>query len=170
MMSFMSVRFKEPMNFRGLESIAFGSARRSPPRAARGGLPGGVAVIFLSILLIAAVSTIAGCEAMGYYSQAIGGQLSLLARRQPVERLLDEGNPDLRADLERSQRILDFAEVELLLSADGAYRSYVALSSENVVWNLYAAPPLSLEARRWCYPVMLYIYVKFCLCFLVIIF
>ncbi|MCB1684004.1 MAG: aminopeptidase [Pseudomonadales bacterium] len=107
---------------------------------------------------------------MGYYSQAIGGQLSLLTRRQPVERLLtelDDAHPSeesaetgtddraaLRASLERSRRILDFAETRLLLSADGAYRSYVALSSDHVVWNLYAAPALSLEAKHWCYPVV----------------
>jgi predicted aminopeptidase len=48
--------------------------------------------------------------------------------------------------------MLLFAEQTLNLEVGNRYRSYVALDRPNVVWNLFAAPELSLEAETWCYP------------------
>ncbi len=108
----------------------------------------------LSLLLLG------GCETVGYYAQAAGGQLELLYRRQPVDevltglegRELSEEELRLKRQLELSQAMLAFAESEIGLPVEGRYRTYVELSGSSVVWNLFAAPELSLEARMWCYP------------------
>jgi predicted aminopeptidase len=105
-------------------------------------------------------SLLAGCESVGYYSQAAGGQLQLVYQRQKVDQLiaslrakdLDELQFALLSQLELSQRILHFAEQDLGLDVGKRYRSYVALDKPSVVWNLFAAPELSLEPRTWCYP------------------
>jgi predicted aminopeptidase len=116
-------------------------------------------------LIAVLVAGITGCESLGYYSQAAGGQIRLLYQRQDVNsvlgRLRDQAEqPEglsaeqeaLRRQLELSRQMLSFAERELFLDVEGRYRSYVALDEPSVVWNLFAAPELSLEPRTWCYP------------------
>ncbi|TNF81474.1 MAG: hypothetical protein EP301_12420, partial [Gammaproteobacteria bacterium] len=95
----------------------------------------------------------------GYYAHVSSGQLSLLSKREPVEvviALLEEDSDAaavaLRERLELSQDVLTFAEDVLGLEVGGRYRSYVVLDREAVVWNLVAAPELSLTAHTWCYP------------------
>lgn len=106
---------------------------------------------------------IGGCEAVGYYSQAIFGQVGVLNKRQPVSAIVAEleqiEDPDpqsvgLLAGLKASQKILTFAEAELGMHAGKRYRTYVELGKPHVVWNVFAAPELDLHARSWCYPVV----------------
>jgi len=111
------------------------------------------APVFVLLVLVA----LGGCESIGYYVHVTGGQLQLLTDRQPVDQLVEslegiEGESALRARLVESQKVLDFAEDALGLEVGGRYRSYVKLDRSAVVWNLFAAPPLSLDAHRWCYP------------------
>ncbi|MCZ6711468.1 MAG: aminopeptidase [Gammaproteobacteria bacterium] len=104
-----------------------------------------------------------GCEAVGYYSQAVFGQVGVLSKRQPVSAVVAEleqsEDPDQQsmgvlAGLRVSQKILTFAESELGMNAGKRYRTYVELGNTHVVWNVFAAPELDLEPRRWCYPVV----------------
>lgn len=106
---------------------------------------------------------LAGCQALSYYSQAVAGQWRVLAARQPVDEVLagltDRRSAEPAADLlyrrlRYSQQVLDFAQQTLALDVGKRYRSYVDLGRPAVVWNLFAAPPLSLEPHRWCYPVV----------------
>ena len=118
-----------------------------------------VGLAFIAMLSLVAI---AGCETLGYYSQAAGGQINLLRQRQSVDQVIAELDQreqssevvSLRNNLRLSQEILDFAETELDLSAGQNYRSYVQLNEPYVVWNLFAAPALSLEAKTWCYPIV----------------
>ena len=50
--------------------------------------------------------------------------------------------------------VAGFSLSELGLDGGRSFRTYAALNRPYVVWNLYAAPPLSLDGRRWCYPVV----------------
>jgi len=97
-----------------------------------------------------------GCESIGYYAHLTGGQLDLLMKREPVDKVVDglkdEQDETLRTRLLASQNVLDFAENDLGLEVGGRYRSYVDVGREAVVWNVFAAPELSLEAHTWCYP------------------
>ncbi len=95
-----------------------------------------------------------GCG-LGYYWQAARGQLALTAAREPVAALLarEDTAPALRDWLLATRAMLEFAHLELALPDNGSYRHYVELDRDYVVWNVFAAPPLSLQPREWCYPV-----------------
>ena len=77
--------------------------------------------------LVGLLLLLGGCESVGYYTHLAGGQLQLLGDRQPVEEVLAElptGEEEtLRQRLLLSQRVLDYAETELLLEVGGRYRS-----------------------------------------------
>jgi predicted aminopeptidase len=104
---------------------------------------------------LAAAGLLSGCETLAYYLQAAGGQLSLMARARPVEALLaDAATPQpLRARLELSREIRDYAVRELKLPDNESYRRYAELDRPYAVWNVVAAPEFSLEPIQSCFPV-----------------
>lgn len=110
----------------------------------------------LGIGLVASIVSLPACNTAGFYRQAIFGQMRILRGRVPVSALLESSDVDeaLRQRLIISQEILEFAESDLQLAAEARYRTYVALDRSRVVWNLFAAPELSFDAKRWCYPVV----------------
>jgi predicted aminopeptidase len=79
-----------------------------------------------------------------------------MSARRPIADLLadPDTSPELSARLQRVQTMRDFAARELGLPAQGSYRHYVDVGRDYVVWSVSAAPALSLEPRRWCYPVV----------------
>ena len=101
--------------------------------------------------LLTACLALSGC----YITQAVHGQFALLAARQPIERVLARPDtaPGLRERLEQARRIRDFATQALGLPDNASYRSYAELHRPYVVWNVVAAPQLSLTPRHWCFPV-----------------
>jgi predicted aminopeptidase len=101
------------------------------------------------------VVALSGCETLAYYAQAVGGQLSLLARAHPIERVIeDPGTPAaLRERLALARSIRDFAARELALPDNASYRSYAELDRAYAVWNVVAAPEFSLEPLQSCFPV-----------------
>lgn len=96
-----------------------------------------------------------GCSSLGYYAQAAHGQFSLLAQARPIDDwLADPQTPArLRAKLQTVREIRRFAVQQLALPDNGSYQSYAQLSRTFVVWNVVAAPALSLQARQWCFPI-----------------
>ena len=111
-----------------------------------------IRVLFTAVLLFA----LAGCESISYYSQSLGGHLSLVNAGRPVDRLIDdpESGPDLRAQLGEARAIRAFASERLALPDNRSYRSYVDTGREYVTWAVFATPELSLEVRTWCFPVV----------------
>ena len=65
----------------------------------------------------------------------------------------DDADPALKARLERAQEIRAFASRELGAARQPSYTRYADLGRPYVVWNVFAAPELSLEPRQWCFPV-----------------
>lgn len=108
-----------------------------------------LAVLFLALAL-------PGCASLRYYAQAIGGQLDLLHRSKPIDEVVHapETRPALGAKLETVLRIREFASRELGLPDNRSYRNYADLERPFVVWNVFAAPELSLKPREWCFPVV----------------
>lgn len=98
---------------------------------------------------------LAGCTQMGYYAQAVQGQLSLLAGARPIEQWLNDPavEQSLKQRLLRAQEIRDFAARELGLPDNGSYKHYADLQRPYVLWNVVAAPALSLKPVQWCFPV-----------------
>lgn len=112
-------------------------------------------VVSLGIVLLACFGLV-GCNQIGYYQQAIGGQVRLLAARQPVAQVLADTDADtkLRGRLQTALRMLSFIQAELHLQPEKRYRTYVALDRSAVVYNLVATPSLSVEPQQWCYPIV----------------
>lgn len=107
------------------------------------------------LLTLSLLSLISGCTSIGYYAQAAKGQLSLLYQAKPIDAWLSDSSVDdgLRIKLKRIQEIRAFAVRELGLPENGSYTSYADLNRQFVVWNVVAAPELSLSPAQWCFPV-----------------
>lgn len=102
------------------------------------------------------VALLTGCSVSpAYYWQAAGGQFELWRRAQPVERVIaDPATPEkLRERLTLTQRIRAFAVTDLALPDGDSYRRYADLKRPYVLWNVFAAPPLSMDLHQWCLPV-----------------
>lgn len=105
---------------------------------------------------IAAVTAAGGCSTVAYYGQAVGGHLEVMHRTRPIDQLLADGatDPALRTRLARVLEIREFASRELALPDNGSYRGYADLGRPYVVWNVVAAPELSIEPRPSCFLVV----------------
>jgi len=113
--------------------------------------------LFGTVTLAAAtVCVTAGCSTLGYYAQSVGGHLDLLGSAKPVPDWIAEGQTPaaLKERLALSQRIRDFAVAELKLPDNASYRRYADLKRRAAVWNVVAAPELSLTLKTWCFPVV----------------
>ena len=117
-------------------------------RSEHGWVPKGVAVVAALLLILS-------CRTVEFYSQATVGQLEMLAKRQPIEKVAAEtSDSKLLERLELTRRMLEFAEEDLKMPSEGAYELYAALEREHLVWVVHAAPELSMEPKRWWYPVV----------------
>jgi predicted aminopeptidase len=118
-----------------------------------------MASLSLAGVVAAAAATVcltSGCSTLGYYAHSVGGHLSLLNAARPVPQWVDDEAtpPALKERLELTQRIRDFAVKELHEPDNASYRRYADLKRPAAVWNVVAAPELSLELKRWCFPVV----------------
>ncbi len=103
-----------------------------------------------------APSVLASMSPLAYYSQSIAGHIDLMQRARPVaDWLADPATPaPLRERLQLAQRLRDFAVQALALPDNASYRRYADLQRPAAVWNVVAAPELSLTLKTWCYPLM----------------
>jgi predicted aminopeptidase len=93
---------------------------------------------------------------MSYYGQAAWGQARIMLAKRPIAGLIqDPDTPQaLRDRLAYVLELREFARTDLLLPVGGAYLGFADLHRPYVVWNVFAAPELSLEPKTWCYPVV----------------
>lgn len=91
----------------------------------------------------------------GYYWQSVTGHLKLMHAARPVQDWLDDPAtpPALQEKLRLTQRIRSFAVTELGLPDNASYRRYADLRRKAAVYNVVAAPALSLRLQQWCFPV-----------------
>lgn len=115
----------------------------------------GIGIVGVAALLGAGCLTM-GCSTLGYYAQSVGGHLDLVARAKPIDELAVDGAapPALRERLALAARIRDFAVAELGLPDNRSYRRYSDLGRPAAVWNVVAAPELSLKLETWCFAVV----------------
>ena len=108
----------------------------------------------VSAMVAAAALLLPGCSDIEYYWQGVAGQTDLLARAKPITEVIAT-TPDnaLKSKLQRAQEIRAFASRELGLPDNRSYTSYADLGRPYAVWNVFAAPELSLTPRQWCFPV-----------------
>lgn len=92
---------------------------------------------------------------MSFYGQAVSGQLSILMKRKPIERVIDDpATPAaVRDKLRLALEVRAFAETELGLPVGDAYASYADIGRDFVVYNVFVAPEFSVELESYCFPV-----------------
>jgi len=79
-----------------------------------------------------------------------------MGQRKPIKNLLNDNNLEesSRTQLKNAIAIRQYASKRLFLPDNDSYSSYVKLEKPFVVWNVVAAPELSLEPHEWCFPVV----------------
>ena len=109
-----------------------------------------------AVLAVTALLTLAGCEAAGYYGQAVRGHLALQGAQRPIKKLIvsPDTPSELKARLETVLKIREFAEKNLHLPVKKSYLNYVDLDRPYVVWIIYATPEFSMTPGTWCYLVV----------------
>ena len=106
--------------------------------------------------LMVGVALLAGCSAvdtMDFYWQGAAGQMDLLTRARPIPEVIEGGDRALAVRLGRVREIRAFASKELGLPDNGSYTRYTDLGRPFVLWNVFAAPSLSLKPLQWCFPI-----------------
>ena len=112
------------------------------------------------ILLMAVLALLglfqAGCRTASFYGQAIQGHCRIIFKQESIQHVLKEpsASESLKAGLRQVLELRRFAEAHLGLPAGRHYLNYAELRSQYVVWNVFAAPEFSLEAKEWWYPVL----------------
>jgi len=116
----------------------------------------GVGGVGVALLAAATLCLTTGCSTVSYYAQSVGGHVSLLQAARPVPDWLadTQAGAALKERLALSQRIRDFAVSKLQLPDNASYRRYADLKRGAAVWNVVAAPELSLQLKTWCFPVL----------------
>lgn len=104
--------------------------------------------------VLALVSGLCGCTNIGYYYQAVEGQMQVWNRSRPIAQVIDDTHtsPQVRERLSLVLRVRDFASGELALPDNGSYRKYADLERPFVVWNVFAAAEFSVAPKEWCFP------------------
>jgi predicted aminopeptidase len=117
--------------------------------------PGPLARSAFPLALALAAALLPGCAGPAYFAQSIAGQFDLLRRARPVEevRADPQTGPAWRERLVQAAKIRDFASRALLLPDNGSYRRFADIGRPYVVWNVFAAPELSLRLVEGCFPV-----------------
>jgi predicted aminopeptidase len=107
------------------------------------------------LLVLPLLLCLSSCADLGYYWQSMEGHVALMnAARPVVDWLADAQTPEkLKAKLALTQKIRTFAAEELKLPDNASYKRYADLKRQAVVWNVVAAPALSLKLKTWCFPV-----------------
>ena len=107
----------------------------------------------LPLLLL--ITALPACGTLQYYSQSISGQLSLMMKREDIGELIRDDAIDepTRHKLRRVLSIRRFASEQLHLPDNSSYTSYADLGRPYAVWNVFAAPVLSVKPKTWCFPV-----------------
>ncbi|MBI3527454.1 MAG: aminopeptidase [Betaproteobacteria bacterium] len=104
--------------------------------------------------ILALVSGLCGCTNIGYYYQAVEGQMQIWNRSRSIAQVIDDTHtpPQVRERLSLVLRVRNFASGELALPDNGSYRKYADLERPFVVWNVFAAGELSVAPKEWCFP------------------
>lgn len=103
---------------------------------------------------LGALALNAGC--LAYLARAGCGQLDILRRREPLERVLaDPATPaEVRERLVFVGEVRAFANERLGLNARTTFTTYARLDRSAVAWNVTASAPLALEPRTWNFPIV----------------
>jgi predicted aminopeptidase len=108
----------------------------------------------LSLLLL--LGSQLSCSHALYYAQSIQGHLKIMMNQVDINQVIEnhETDDEIRRKLNYVDEIRRFAIESLGLPDNGSYEKFTQLDRDYVVWNVIAAPELSLEPVRWCFLVV----------------
>jgi predicted aminopeptidase len=112
------------------------------------------------IVLVAAAAILAaaaaGCSTVDYYAQSVHGHFAVMEAARPIPDVIADpaAAPPLKERLALAQKMRAYASSDLALPDNESYTRYADLKRPYVVWNVFAAPELSLQLKQWCYPVV----------------
>jgi predicted aminopeptidase len=112
-----------------------------------------------ALLCLGLALSLSGCAStdigVGYYWQSVTGHLRLMNAARPVQDWVADPQtpPALKERLLLAQRMRAFAVTELALPDNASYHRYADLQRRAAVYNVVAAPALSLKLHTWCFPV-----------------
>ncbi|MGH8296808.1 MAG: aminopeptidase [Steroidobacteraceae bacterium] len=90
-----------------------------------------------------------------YLLQAADGEWHVMHGRKPIVQVIN--NPQtpepLIRELAEVRQARNFASRVLKLPDNDSYRTYVKINRPYVVWNVVAAPALSVKPKHWCFPI-----------------
>lgn len=104
---------------------------------------------------VAVLAGLCGCTSTMYLLQAAGGEWHVMHSRKPIVQVIDDpqtSEPMIR-ELAEVREARDFASRVLKLPDNASYRTYTKIDRPYVVWNVVAAPALSVEPKTWCFPI-----------------
>jgi predicted aminopeptidase len=106
-------------------------------------------------LLSSGLLFLPACNDSEYLWQCAKGQWDLMSRARPIDEILaQQSEPQaVRDQLVKVVKMREFAVKSLALPDSGSYRKYADLGRPYAVWNLVAAPELSVDLEQWCFPV-----------------
>jgi predicted aminopeptidase len=106
-------------------------------------------------LAAAALVAVSGCVSTLYLLQAADGEWHVMHSRKPIVQVIDDPQtPEpLIRELADVREARDFASRELKLPDNDSYRTYTKINRPYVVWNVVAAPTLSVTPKQWCFPI-----------------
>jgi len=111
-----------------------------------------------TLVVLAVAALAAGCDTLGYYYQSVGGHLGVMAKAESLDDAIDAArnanDTRLAQRLTLARQMRDYASRELKLPDNGSYRRYANLHRPYVVWSVFATPELSMELRKWCFPIV----------------
>lgn len=107
-------------------------------------------------LVLLAVMMCSGCATVSYLWHSASGHLNILQAAKPLETWInDPSTPEpLRERLILARKMRLFAVDVLHLPDNPSYRRFADLHRAAAVWNVAAAPELSLQLKTWCFPVV----------------
>lgn len=94
-----------------------------------------------------------GCANLGYYAQAVDGHLDIRQRTRPISAIIADPEADeaLKHSLTTVVKLREFAIGELKLPNNQSFTTYADIGRPYAIWNVSAAPELSLELEKWCF-------------------
>lgn len=105
--------------------------------------------------LAAVLAVLSGCAGTMYLLQAAKGEWHVIHARKPIVQVIDDPHTPQPMILELAEvrEARDFASRVLKLPDNSSYRTYTKIDRPYVVWNVVAAPALSVDPKTWCFPI-----------------
>lgn len=102
-----------------------------------------------SICILLTSLLLSGC----YYGHLAKGEYDLLSKSEPIADILKNGKHDaaLKQRLKTLLDVRSYASQVLKLPDNDSYTQYVDLQRPFVLWNVFAAPELSMEPLEHCF-------------------